>query len=88
MKREPSARGFNWATLFLGDINMGTWHLQVGGVSNETVKYGLSSAGLGPQSDCSGKVQKQLYERGHPTARNPQLSNRKQKSGHGLQMGA
>jgi hypothetical protein len=26
------------------------------GVSNETVKYGLSSAGLGPQSDCSGKV--------------------------------
>jgi hypothetical protein len=35
--------------------------LQVGGVSDETVKCGLSSAGLRPKSDCSGKVQKQLY---------------------------
>jgi hypothetical protein len=60
MKREPSARGYNWTTLFLGDINTGTWP-QVGGVSNETVKYGLSSAGLGPRSDSSGKAQKQLY---------------------------
>jgi hypothetical protein len=25
MKREPSAWGYNWATLFLGDINTGTW---------------------------------------------------------------
>jgi hypothetical protein len=24
-KREHSARGYNWATLFLGDINTGTW---------------------------------------------------------------
>jgi hypothetical protein len=24
-QREPSARGYNWATLFLGDINTGTW---------------------------------------------------------------
>jgi hypothetical protein len=22
---EPSARGYNWITLFLGDINTGTW---------------------------------------------------------------
>jgi hypothetical protein len=36
--------------------------LQVGEVSNETVKYGLSSAGLGPESDCCGKAQKKLYE--------------------------
>jgi hypothetical protein len=36
--------------------------LQVGWVSIETVKYGLSSAGLGPESDFSGKAQKQLYE--------------------------
>jgi hypothetical protein len=35
--------------------------LQVGGVSDETVKYGLSSAGLRPKSDCSGKAQEQLY---------------------------
>jgi hypothetical protein len=36
--------------------------LQVEGVSNETAEYGLSSVGLGPESDCSGKAQKQLYE--------------------------
>jgi hypothetical protein len=29
-KREPSARGYNWATLFLGDINMGTWPSKLG----------------------------------------------------------
>jgi hypothetical protein len=43
----------------------------------------VSSAGLGPESDCSGKAQKQLNEyitdpssrqRGRPTVRNPQLS--------------
>jgi hypothetical protein len=34
--------------------------LQVRGVSDETVKYGLSSAGLRLKSDCSGKAQKQL----------------------------
>jgi hypothetical protein len=29
---EPSVCGYNWTTLFLGDINMGTWHsrLEVG----------------------------------------------------------
>jgi hypothetical protein len=36
--------------------------LQVRGVSNETVKYGLNSAGLGRDSDCSGKAQNQLYK--------------------------
>jgi hypothetical protein len=35
-KREPSARGYNWATLFLGDINTGTWPSRLGGVSNES----------------------------------------------------
>jgi hypothetical protein len=39
----------------------GDLDLQVGGVSDETVKYGLSSVGLRPQSDCSGTAQKQLY---------------------------
>jgi hypothetical protein len=29
-KREPSARGHNWATLFLGDINTGTWPSKLG----------------------------------------------------------
>jgi hypothetical protein len=37
---KPSAREYNWATLFLGDINTGNLALQVGGVSDETVIYG------------------------------------------------
>jgi hypothetical protein len=32
-------RGYNWSTLFLADINTGTWS-HVGGVLDETVKYG------------------------------------------------
>jgi hypothetical protein len=32
--------GYNWATLFLGD-KYGNQALQVGGVSDETVKYGF-----------------------------------------------
>jgi hypothetical protein len=56
----------------------------------------MNSVKLGSESDRSGKVQKQLYEkitdtsshqRGLPTLRNPQMSDRKQKSVHGLQMG-
>jgi hypothetical protein len=27
---EPSARGYNWATVFLGDINTGTWPSRLG----------------------------------------------------------
>jgi hypothetical protein len=23
---KPNTRGYNWATLFLGEINTGTWH--------------------------------------------------------------
>jgi hypothetical protein len=39
-KREPSARGYNWATLFLGGYKYRDLALQVGGVSDETVKCG------------------------------------------------
>jgi hypothetical protein len=30
MKMEPSARGYNWVTLFLGDINTGNWSSRLG----------------------------------------------------------
>jgi hypothetical protein len=41
---EPSARGCNWAALFLGDLNTGTWPSRVGGgLELETVKYGHES---------------------------------------------
>jgi hypothetical protein len=45
-----------------GGYKYGDLALQVRGDSKETVKYGLSSAVLGPQSDCFGKALKQLYE--------------------------
>jgi hypothetical protein len=37
---QAKVNNVNWATLFLGNINMGTWTLQVGVISVETVKYG------------------------------------------------
>jgi hypothetical protein len=40
LARQPSALGQNWATLFLGDYKYENLVLQVGGVSDETVKYG------------------------------------------------
>jgi hypothetical protein len=39
-KRELGAWGYNWTTLFLGDINTGTWPSSLGGLETETVKYG------------------------------------------------
>jgi hypothetical protein len=38
-KREPSAQGSNWATLYLRDINTGTWPSKLED-SKETVEYG------------------------------------------------
>jgi hypothetical protein len=44
---KPSARGYNWATLFLGGYKYGNLALQVGGVSDETVKYGYGFSATG-----------------------------------------
>jgi hypothetical protein len=43
--KEPSAGGYNWATLFLGDINTGTWAPGWGSLKSETVKCGHESCG-------------------------------------------
>jgi hypothetical protein len=40
--------GYNWATLFLGDINTGTWPSSLG-VSDERVKYGREFWGTSTQ---------------------------------------
>jgi hypothetical protein len=39
MKREPSAWGYNWATLLLGDINTELGPPGWGSLESETVKY-------------------------------------------------
>jgi hypothetical protein len=45
--REPSAQGYNWATLFLGGYKDGDLALQVGGSH-----LAVSSTGLWPKTDC------------------------------------
>jgi hypothetical protein len=44
-KREPNARGYICATLFLGVINTGTWPSRLGVSRIGTIKYGLESRG-------------------------------------------
>jgi hypothetical protein len=39
---ESEARGYNWANLFLGDINKGTWSSRLLSL-NETLIYGYGS---------------------------------------------
>jgi hypothetical protein len=60
---EASVWGYNWATLFRGGYKYGDLALQVGGVSDETVKYGREFCGNQLKTDCSGKAQKQLYSK-------------------------
>jgi hypothetical protein len=59
-KKEPSTRGYNWATLFLGDINTGTWPSRLGESQLRRWNMAVSSVGLRHESDCSGKAQKQF----------------------------
>jgi hypothetical protein len=48
-ERKPGAWGYNWATLFLRDINMGTWPSRLVSLESETVKYGHESRGTRTQ---------------------------------------
>jgi hypothetical protein len=59
-KREPSAWGYNWATLFLEDINMGFWPSRLGSLGSARLKYGLESRGTRRENDCAGEDQQQL----------------------------
>jgi hypothetical protein len=47
--------GYNWTTLFLGDINMWTWPSRLDEFQIEALKYG--PAELGPENYCAGKTQ-------------------------------
>jgi hypothetical protein len=48
MSMEPSAWEYNWDTLFLGDMNKGTWPSRLGRLSDETVKYGYGLCATWP----------------------------------------
>jgi hypothetical protein len=57
---KSQCRGYNRATLFLGDMNTGTLSSRFRGLESETVKYDHEPAGLGPENNCSGEDQQQL----------------------------
>jgi hypothetical protein len=59
-EKEPSAWGYNWANLFLGDINTRTWPSRLGNLEFETVKYGMNPEELGSQNDYVGEDQQHL----------------------------
>jgi hypothetical protein len=54
-ERESSAWGYNWTTLFLGDINKRPRPPAWGILEFETVKYVMCPAGLKPENDCAGE---------------------------------
>jgi hypothetical protein len=61
-EKEPSAWGYNRATLFLGDINTRTWPSRLGESQiRDSKNVVMSPAGLGPENDCAGEAQKKLY---------------------------
>jgi hypothetical protein len=61
MRRECTAWEYNWATLFLGDINIETWPHSSRGVSNlRQQNLVKNAAGFGPENDCRGEGQQQL----------------------------
>jgi hypothetical protein len=43
--KEPSTKGSKWTTLFLGDINTGSWAPGWKSLESETVKCGHESCG-------------------------------------------
>jgi hypothetical protein len=47
---------------FPGVYKYGDLDLQIGGVSNGTVKYCQEFCVNGPETDCSGKAKKRLYK--------------------------
>jgi hypothetical protein len=59
-KREPSAWGYNWDTLFLEDIIWGPGPPDWGSLKSETVKYGQQSHGSQTKNDYAGEDQQQL----------------------------
>jgi hypothetical protein len=80
MKREPRVRRYNWASLFLGDIQIRDLVIQVGRSlkwSRILRQWDPRVINLArPRSSCMSTLQTySLIREGNPTARNPQLSD-------------
>jgi hypothetical protein len=61
-KGNPVPGGITGSSCFWGDINTETWPSRLGESQMRQQNMVVSSAGLGPKSDCSVKAQKQLYK--------------------------
>jgi hypothetical protein len=48
---------YNWVTLFLGDINMGTWPSRLGESQMRQYNMVMRPFGFGPEKDCAGEDQ-------------------------------
>jgi hypothetical protein len=80
---QPNARGYNWATLFLGEINIGTWPSRFGSLINRDNKIRTLPWESDLRNDAlampgkNWKVQTRLFVReGAPHQQNPKLSKK------------
>jgi hypothetical protein len=84
---EPRVRGYNWATLFLGDINMGIWSSMLEDSQMGQQSMVTGSARLGPLSDYTSNCRPSLSSERAPqtdktaTFRQQVISGRKSQSG-------
>jgi hypothetical protein len=53
MRMEPNVWAYNWTTLFLGDINMGTWPSRLEESQMRQHCMVMGPARLGPVRDCT-----------------------------------
>jgi hypothetical protein len=57
---KPNAWGYSRVTLFLGEINTGTWPSRMGNLNFGTAKYGHKSRGTWARENCTDNAQQQL----------------------------
>jgi hypothetical protein len=80
----PNDRGYDWATLFMGEINTGTWPSRLG-ESHKWRRWTMlvSSVRLGSEGGCAGDAGQKLKttdptsrQRGRPTSTKPNLTKK------------
>jgi hypothetical protein len=69
----------NWATLFLGDINMGTWPFGSGESQMRQEYMVMGPAGLFPASDCTASYRPILSSERAPYMKKQELVRLKKK---------
>jgi hypothetical protein len=55
-----NARGYNWATLFLGEINTGTWPSKLGDSQKQRQNMLMGPVGFRSEKGCADDAQQKL----------------------------